>query len=259
MTSENSQYAIYPSLQGRKVLVTGGATGIGEAFVTGFAQQGAKVAFFDIQDEAATALSVHITAAGHPEPLYRHCDMTDIEAVRNSVAHVIDAMHGLDILVNNAGNDLRHSVEEVTPELWDHLMAVNLRHQFFVTQAAVPALKESVSGSIINMSSIAPLIPTPDLSIYNMAKSAVAAMTRSLGQELGPFNIRVNSVLPGAILTERQRRLYMSPEYEHYVSSVQHIKRHILPEEVARLILFLAADDSAAITSQSHVIDAGWI
>jgi NAD(P)-dependent dehydrogenase (short-subunit alcohol dehydrogenase family) len=120
-------------------------------------------------------------------------------------------------------------------------------------------MKAAGSGSIINMSSIAPLIPTPDLSIYNMAKSAITAMTRSLAHELGPFNIRVNSVLPGAILTERQRRLYMSPAYEQQVFTAQHLKRHILPEEVARLLLFLAADDSAAITSQNHIIDAGWI
>jgi len=259
MTSENSQYAIYPSLQGRKVLVTGGATGIGEAFVTGFAQQGAKVAFFDIQDEAATALSVHIAAAGHPEPLYRHCDMTDIEAVRSSVAHVVDAMHGLDILVNNAGNDLRHSVEEVTPELWDRLMAVNLRHQFFVTQAAVPALKESVSGSIINMSSIAWIIPGVNMPTYITAKAGIIGLTKTLAHELGKDNIRVNAILPGAIVTEKQRKLVLTPEYSAEILANQALKRHLLPDEVVRLGLFLAADDSSAITGQSHIIDGGWV
>ncbi len=138
-------------------------------------------------------------------------------------------------------------------------MAINLRHQFFAAQAVASGMKSAGGGSIINMSSISWMIPTPDLSIYNMAKAAIVAMTRSLAHDLGPANIRVNSVLPGAILTERQNRLYMSPAYEQRVFDAQHLKRHILPDDVARLLLFLAADDSSAITSQSHIIDGGWI
>jgi NAD(P)-dependent dehydrogenase (short-subunit alcohol dehydrogenase family) len=254
-----SKFATYPSLAGKLVLITGGAQGIGAAAVEQFAQQGARVAFLDIADEPATALIARISSLVPHSPIYYTCDLADIPALQSTVAGIA-ATHGAPgVLVNNAASDDRHRFEDVTPAYWDERIAINLRHHYFAAQAVVPFMKAAGAGSIINMSSIAPLIPTPDLSIYNMAKSAVTAMTRSLGHELGPFNIRVNSVLPGAILTERQRRLYMSPEYEQYVSSVQHIKRHILPEEVARLILFLAADDSAAITSQSHIIDAGWI
>lgn len=254
-----SKFATYPSLVGKLVLITGGAQGIGAAAVEQFAQQGARVVFLDIADEPAAALIALISPLVPHPPVYYSCDLADIPALQSTIAEIASTYGAPDVLVNNAASDDRHRFEDVTPAYWDERIAINLRHQYFAAQAVVPFMKAGGGGSIINMSSIAPLIPTPDLSIYNMAKSAVAAMTRSLGHELGPFNIRVNSVLPGAILTERQRRLYMSPEYEHYVSSVQHIKRHILPEEVARLILFLAADDSAAITSQSHVIDAGWI
>ena len=254
-----SKFATYPSLVGKLVLITGGAQGIGAAAVEQFAQQGARVVFLDIADEPAAALIALISPLVPHPPVYYSCDLADIPALQSTIAEIASTYGAPDVLVNNAASDDRHRFEDVTPAYWDERIAINLRHQYFAAQAVVPFMKAGRGGSIINMSSIAPLIPTPDLSIYNMAKSAVAAMTRSLGQELGPFNIRVNSVLPGAILTERQRCLYMSPEYEHYVSSVQHIKRHILPEEVARLILFLAADDSAAITSQSHVIDAGWI
>jgi len=259
MTSKNPQYAKYPSLQGRKVLVTGGATGIGESFVTGFAEQGAMVAFLDIQDEAAAALSARIVAGGHPEPLYQHRDMTDLAAVRSSVAGVIETMQGLDIVVNNAGNDLRHSIEEVTPDLWDRLMAVNLRHQFFVTQAALPALKQSEAGSIINMSSIAWIIPGTNMPTYITAKAGIIGLTKTLAHELGKDNIRVNAILPGAIVTEKQRKLVLTPEYSAEILANQAIKRHLVPDEVVRLALFLAADDSSAITGQSHIVDGGWV
>jgi D-xylose 1-dehydrogenase len=254
-----SQYATYPSLAGKLVLVTGGAQGIGASTVEQFAQQGARVAFLDLADESAAALIARLSPLVPHAPLYRACDLADIPSLQSTIAEIISTLGAPDALINNAASDDRHHFEDVTPAYWDQRIAINLRHQYFAAQAVVPSMKAAGSGSIINLSSIAPLIPAPDLSIYNMAKSAITAMTRSLAHELGPFNIRVNSVLPGAILTERQRLLYMSPAYEQHVFSAQHLKRHILPEEVARLILFLAADDSAAITSQSHIIDAGWI
>ncbi len=260
MTEKQQRFATYPSLEGRKVLITGGATGIGEAFVIGFAEQGAQVAFLDIQDQAAADLCRRISANGHPAPLYHHCDMTDLDAVRNSVTRVIEAMHGLDILINNAGNDQRHSIEEVTPELWDRLMAVNLRHQFFVTQAALPALKQSAAGSsIINMSSIAWIIPGANMPVYITAKAAIVGLTKTLAHELGEENIRVNCILPGAIVTEKQRKLVLTPEYSAEILANQAIKRHLIPDEVVRLALFLAADDSSAITGQSHIVDGGWV
>jgi NAD(P)-dependent dehydrogenase (short-subunit alcohol dehydrogenase family) len=254
-----SNFATYPSLAGKLVLVTGGAQGIGAAAVEQFAQQGARVAFLDLADESAAVLIARLTPLVSHPPIYRTCDLADVSALQSTIAEVTSTFGAPSALVNNAASDDRHRFQDVTPDYWDQRVAINLRHQYFAAQAVVPSMKAAGSGSIINMSSIAPLIPTPDLSIYNMAKSAITAMTRSLAHELGPFNIRVNSVLPGAILTERQRRLYMSPAYEQQVFTAQHLKRHILPEEVARLLLFLAADDSAAITSQNHIIDAGWI
>jgi len=259
MTQRHQQYAQYPSLQGRKVLITGGATGIGECFVTRFAEQGAQVAFFDIQDHAAQQLIARITTEGWPAPLYRHCDLTDIATTREAVEQVINLLGGLDVLVNNAGNDQRHSVEEVTPELWDRLMAVNLRHQFFMTQAALPALKQSGVGSIINMSSIAWIIPGVGMPVYITAKAAIVGLTNTLAHEVGKDNVRVNAILPGAIVTEKQRRLVLTPEYSAEILGNQALKRHLVPEEVARLALFLAADDSSGITGQSHIVDGGWV
>jgi len=253
------QYAIYPSLQGRRVLITGGATGIGEAFVTRFAEQGAMVAFFDIQDDAGDRLAASLAASGHAKPLYMHCDMTDLEAVSASVAQAIASMGGLDVLINNAGNDQRHTVEEVTPEFWDRTMAVNLRHQFFVTQAALPALRQSGVGSIIHMSSIAWLIPSVGVPVYVTAKAAIVGLSRTLAHEVGKDNVRVNAILPGAIVTEKQRRLWLTPEYSAEILANQALKRHLYPDEVVRLALFLAADDSSGITGQSHIVDGGWV
>jgi D-xylose 1-dehydrogenase len=259
MTHPDSQYAIYPSLKGRRVLITGGATGIGEALVTGFAGQGAKVAFFDIQDDPGKQLTTHLASIGYREPIYRHCNIADLDEVRSSVAEAIESLGGLDVLLNNAANDQRHTIDEVTPELWDSLMAVNLRHQFFVTQAALPALKQSGAGSIVNMSSIAWLIPGVGMPVYITAKAAIVGLTRTLAHEVGKDNVRVNAILPGAILTEKQRRLWVTPEYSAEILSNQAIKRHLIPEEVVRLALFLAADDSSAITGQSHIVDGGWV
>ena len=254
-----SKYASYPSLKDRRILITGGASGIGETLVAQFAAQRARVAFLDIQNEAAESLIARIAAAGHPRPLYYNSDLTDVTAVQASVAAVVATLGGLDVLVNNAGNDRRHTIEEVTPELWDHLMAVNLRHQFFATQAALPALRQSGSGSIINMSSIAWIIPSVGLPVYVAAKAAIVGLTRTLAHDLGKDNIRVNAILPGAILTEKQRQFVLTPEYTAEILANQALKRQLVPEEIARLALFLAAADSSAITGQSHIADAGWV
>jgi D-xylose 1-dehydrogenase len=255
----SSQYASYPSLRGRVVLVTGGASGIGEKFVEQFAEQGARVAFLDIQAEAALALVKKVRASGRPEPYFLRCDLTDTEALRACVQNIVSKFETVDVLINNAGNDARHSVDDVTPEYWDRAMAVNLKHQFFMSQAVIPAMKKAGRGSIINMSSISWRIPSTGLPVYVTAKAAIVGLTRTLARELGPANIRVNCVLPGAIVTERQERLWFTDAYKAEILKSQSLKKMILPEEVARLVLFLAADDSSAITSQSYVIDAGWI
>ena len=256
---ELESYARYPSLQGRVVLITGGASGIGEAMVEAFAAQGSRVVFLDVQAEAGAALVGRLEGVSAEAPAFYGCDLTDVGALRSTIAEVLERVGTVDVLVNNAGNDTRHTVEEVTPEFWDRTMAVNLRHQFFVTQAVVPAMRRAGRGSIVNMSSIAWMIPSTNVPVYVTAKAGIVGMTRTLAHELGRDNVRVNAILPGAILTERQRRLWLTPEYEAEVLARQALKRHILPEEVARLALFLAADDSAAITNQSYVIDGGWV
>ncbi len=239
--------------------MTGGASGIGERIVEAFARQGAKVVFLDIQDDAAAQVIRNIAAKSHPAPTYYPCDVTDIAALRSCVEDVAGSFGDIDVLINNAGNDARHKTEEVTPEFWDRAIAVNLKHQFFLTQAVIPIMKNAGAGSIINMSSIAWAIPSVGLPVYIAAKAAIVGLTRTLARELGPFNIRVNCVMPGAIETERQRQLWFTEAYKAEILSRQALKRMILPEEVARLVLFLAADDSSAITNQSYVIDGGWL
>lgn len=253
-----TEFAVYPSLKGKAVLVTGGATGIGEAFVRHFARQGSRVAFLDIQQEPARELVEMLTYEGCPIPLFIRCDLTDVSALQKAVEEVISELGGLDVLVNNAANDQRHSLDQVTPEYWDHSMAVNLRPQFFAVQAVLPAMRAAQRGSIINMSSISWMIPSTGLPVYVAAKAAIVGLTRTLAHELGADNIRVNAVLPGAIATEKQKKLVYTPEYKEKILSSQALKREIVPDDVARLVLFLAADDSSAITNQSYIVDGGW-
>jgi NAD(P)-dependent dehydrogenase (short-subunit alcohol dehydrogenase family) len=252
-------FATYPSLGGRAIVVTGGASGIGEAIVEAFAMQNARVAFLDIQDEAAGQLVERLAIAGATVPAYYHCDLSDIGAAQETVEAVVKSFGTVDVLVNNAGNDTRHKVAEVTPAFWDKAIAVNLKHQFFMSQAVIPAMQKAQRGSIINMSSIGWVIPSTSQIVYVTSKAAIVGMTRALSHEVGGDNIRVNAVMPGAILTERQQRLWLTEAYTAEVLANQALKRMIMPEEVARLVLFLAADDSSAITNQSYVIDAGWV
>ncbi len=256
---DTASFARYPSLRDRVALVTGGASGIGAAIVEAFAAQNAKVAFLDIQDDAAEQLIRRIESSGLAAPTYLHCDLADIDTLQQAVAKVIARFGTVDILVNNAAIDTRHSIDEVTSASWDQSIGINLKPQFFMAQGVIPAMKKARRGSIINMSSISWMIPSTGLPVYVTAKAAIVGMTRALAHELGADNIRVNAVLPGAILTERQKQLWFTPAYEQQVLSNQALKRLIYPEEVARLVLFLAADDSAAITNQSYVIDGGWV
>ena len=253
------KFASYPSLENRVVLITGGATGIGASMVEQFAHQGARVAFLDIAIEPANRLIETLKAASAHSPVFVPCDLTDIAALRAAVSELESRLGRVEVLVNNAANDARHQSADVTPEYWDAAMAVNLRHQFFAIQAVTPGMIANGGGSIINMSSISWMIPTTGLPAYVTAKAGIIGLTRTMAHELGGSNIRVNAVLPGAILTERQRRLWWTPEYESEIMASQCMKRHLTPDDVARLVLFLAADDSSAITNQSYVIDGGWV
>lgn len=252
-------YANYPSLRDRTVLITGGASGIGASMVEHFAGQGSRVAFLDVQDEPAIELAQRLERAWRRAPVYFHCDLTNIASLQETVRGASQQLGAIQVLVNNAANDDRHAYEEVTPEYWDQRMAINLRHYFFAIQSVVPAMKAAKAGSIINLSSIGWIIPSVREVAYVTAKAAIVGLTRTMAHELGEWNIRVNAVLPGAVLTDRQRELWWTPEYEAEIMRSQCLKRPLLPEEVAHLLLFLAADDSSAITNQSYIIDAGWV
>lgn len=252
-------FARYPSLRDRVVLVTGGGSGIGAAVVEQFARQGARVAFVDLAVDVSNRLVEDLSPQCTHAPLFLPCDLTGIAALRDAVSRVETRLGAVRVLVNNAANDDRHAFGGVTPEYWDQAMAVNLRHQFFAIQAVAPGMAAAGGGSIVNMSSISWMIPGTGMPAYVTAKAAIVGLTRTAAREFGGSNIRVNAVLPGAILTERQKRLWWTPEYEAEMMARQTLKRHLMPEEVARLILFLAADDSAAITGQSHIIDGGFV
>ncbi|MER8951935.1 SDR family oxidoreductase [Mesorhizobium sp. M0904] len=252
------QFATYPSLTDRVVLISGGASGIGADMVRAFASNGARVAFLDVQDEPAEALVRELAGAAGQAPLYLHCDVTDVDALKAAVEGVRARLGPVAVLVNNAANDQRHPIDAVTADYWDRSFDVNLRHHFFAAQAVHPHMKELGFGSIINFSSIAWRFGADQMVAYATAKGAVVALTRALARSFGPDNIRVNAIEPGAVMTERQRELWFKTQ-EAVDQTVQRqlIRRVLLGEEIARTVLFLAADDSRMITKQSITVDAG--
>src|SRR5689334_6417881 len=253
----SGEFAIYPSLRDRVVFVTGGASGIGAEHVAQFAAQGARVAFVDIADDAAKALVAKVEAAGHPTPLYRHCDLKDIAALQAVIADVPRALGPITVLVNNAANDQRHRFEEVTVEYWDERLATNLRHQFFAIQAVAPMMRASGGGSIINFGTVSWHSLQGGMPAYTTAKAAAEGLTRGMARDLGPDRIRVNTVIPGWIMTERQISLWLTPEAEKNLMQIQCLKEKLVPADVTRLVLWLASDDSRMCTAQLWVVDAG--
>jgi len=248
--------AVFPSLAGKRVLVTGGASGIGEGIVEAFTLQGARVAFLDIQEELSLAL-VDRLADVQFQPHFEHCDITRNDAFAAALQSAMERLGGCDILVNNAGNDDRHTIEEVTPDYWDDRMAVNVKHQFFAAQAVLPAMKEAGGGSIINLGSISWHIGLENLVAYQTAKAAIEGLTRSLARELGSFGIRVNTVIPGNVQTPRQVQWY-SPEGEAAIVAAQCLDGRIQPEHIAAMVMFLASDDGRFCTAHNYWVDAGW-
>ena len=251
--------AIYPSLKDRTVFVTGGGAGIGASIVEHFCRQGARVAFVDIDRAASRAVVERIAASDHPAPLFLPCDLRDIPALRAAIARAVEALGPIRILINNAAHDERHAIDEVTPEYWDDRMAVNLRHQFFAVQAVHKGMAEAGGGAIVNIGSVTWLVGQGGMPGYSAAKSAIVGLTRSLARDLGVDNIRVNSVLPGWIMTERQVAKWLTPESEAELLRNQCLKRKLYPEDVARAVLFFAAEDSSACTNQSYIVDGGWV
>lgn len=250
-------FAVYPSLRDRAVLITGGASGIGAAHVAHFAAQGARVAFLDIADDAAVALADRLAAAGYPKPLYRHCDLHDIATLQAAIAELAAALGPFAVLVNNAANDQRHAWQDVTVEYWDERMQVNLRHQFFAIQAVAPMMRGLGGGSIINFGSISWRAGQGGMPAYTTAKAAIEGLTRGMARDLGPDNIRVNCVIPGWVMTERQIALWLTPEADRALMERQALKRKLVPDDLARMVLWLAADDSRMCTSQCWIVDAG--
>jgi NAD(P)-dependent dehydrogenase (short-subunit alcohol dehydrogenase family) len=254
--TDPARTAIYPSLKDKRVLVTGGGSGIGEGLVEAFALQGARVAFVDIADKASRDLVERLCDAPH-KPIYRQCDLRDIDAFRLTLEEIENRLGGVDVLVNNAGNDDRHSIEEVTPAYWDDRMAVNLRHLFFAAQAVVPAMKRAGGGVILNFGSISWHLGMADLVLYQTAKAAIEGMTRALARDLGRDGIRVNTIVPGNVQTPRQMKWY-TPEGEAEIVSSQCIDGRIQPSDIAAMVLFLASDDARMCTAHDYFVDAGW-
>lgn len=251
--------AIYPSLKGRSIFITGGGSGIGESLVEHFCKQGARVCFADISEASSRSLVERLKAEGIALPHYVPCDLRDIEALRMAVAEARERHGPVTVLVNNAGNDDRHRTEDVSVAYWDDRMQVNLRHQFFAAQAVRPYMQDAGGGSIINFGSITWLVGDPDYPAYVTAKAAVGGLTRALARELGPEKIRVNCVLPGWVMTERQVKLWLNEAGERQIDDRQCLKDRLYPSDIARMVLFLAADDSRMCTSQNFIVDGGWV
>jgi len=250
--------AIYPSLKGRTVLVTGGGSGIGAAIVEHFATQGSRVGVLDIKKKESEALAARLRRK-RQKVHFEHCDLTDIGALKRAIANVRKALGPITILVNNAAHDERHTLEEVTPEYFDDRMRVNLRHQFFAIQAVVPDMKKAKNGSIVNLGSTSWMVAFGGLPVYTAAKAGVLGMTRGLAHELGKYNIRINTFAPGWIMTERQKSLWVTPEALDQLMKDQCLQRTLTPADMARAILFFASDESSATTNQNFVFDGGWL
>jgi NAD(P)-dependent dehydrogenase (short-subunit alcohol dehydrogenase family) len=251
------EFAQYPSLRGRVVFISGGATGIGAALVEQFHHQGAQVAFVDLQEDAGRALAAKLAAKGIA-PLFLPCDLREIPALQQAIATVRAQLGRIAVLVNNAANDERHRLEDVTVALWEDRMQVNLRHQFFAIQAVAPMMREAGGGSIVNMGSVSWHVGQGGMPAYTTAKAGIEGLTRGLARDLGPDRIRVNCIIPGWIMTQRQIERWLTPEAERELLQAQCLKEKLSPSDIARMALWLAADDSRLCTAQTWVVDAGW-
>ena len=256
---DHGNYATYPSLRDAVVLVSGGASGLGAEFVAQFAAQGSRVAFVDVDAAAGAALVEAVGQRGHPRPLFRRCDVRDLTAYRATISAMATELGDVQVLVNNAGNDTRHAVTEVEPAYWDERLRVNLDHYFFAAQAVAPAMRAAGRGSIVNIGSISAHIDLFDLTAYMTAKAGIEGMTRSLSREFGREGVRVNCVLPGAVTTPRQLENWLTPEADAHRAAAQALPQRLYPDDIARMVLWLAADDSRSCTGQRWIVDAGWM
>ena len=252
-------FANYPSLEDRTVFITGGASGIGESLVEAFVRQKSRVAFIDLDFDASQALQKRIKDEGLQKPWFKPCDVRDIASLEECLRNAVLDLGPVSGLVNNAGNDERHKADEISVEYWDDRIAVNLRHQFFAAREVARDMKENGGGSIINFGSVQAYLSSPGMSGYVVSKYGVRGVTRTLAREFGKNNIRVNTVVPGWVMTERQKELWVDEAAEKMIDEVQCLPGRLQPSDVARLVLFLASDDSAMCTAQDFIVDAGWV
>jgi NAD(P)-dependent dehydrogenase (short-subunit alcohol dehydrogenase family) len=243
----------YNSLRGKSVIVTGGATGIGSDIVRGFAGQGCKVGFLDREEAAGQALAASLSNVH-----FEACDVTSVAALKAAIASLSSRIGGVDVLVNNVANDQRHSIDQVTPEYFDERVAINLRPHFFAAQAVLPSMRERGGGAIVNLGSVSWKNKNLDLTVYATCKSAMSGFTRVLAKEVGPQNIRVNCVVPGWVMTERQVALWLDDEGEKAMNANHCIPGRVIGADIAHMVMFLAADTARMITAQEFVVDAGW-
>lgn len=248
--------AIYPSLSGKAVIVSGGGSGIGAGLVDGFARQGARVGFVDIAIDASEELVASLSVAEHT-PVFRHCDVSETENYLQTLDALAEEIGGCDILLNNAASDDRHTLDDVSDAYWDDRIAVNLKHQFFAARHAARHMEKAGGGVILNLGSISWHLGLADLVVYQTAKAAIEGMTRGLARELGPKNIRVNTIVPGNVKTPRQMRWY-SPEAEREIVEAQCLEGRLEPVDIAAMAMFLASDDARLCTAHNYWVDAGW-
>ena len=251
-----SNEAVYPSLNNKVVVITGGGSGIGESITRSFIKQGAKVAFLDFNEKDSIKF---IKDLNTDNLHFEFCDLRDIEQLKNSIKKISSKFGPIQILVNNAARDDRHSLQSVTSEYFDERIATNLKHQLFASQAVVSDMEKNGGGAIINMGSTSWMIGQGGMPCYTTAKSAIQGLTRGLARDLGPKNIRVNCVVPGWIMTERQVDMWLTPESEKELMDRQCIKRKLFPKDIARFVLFMASDEASACSNQSFVVDGGWL
>ncbi|MBL0086128.1 MAG: SDR family oxidoreductase [Ideonella sp.] len=256
MTSERP-YTRYASLADKLVFISGGSSGIGAELVRAFAGQGARVAFCGTRPDGGQALVDEFVSVGHPPPWYAACDVRDVAAYRAVLARLVAELGPVQVLVNNAGRDDRHRMEDVTPEFWDDRLALNLKHYFFAIQAVAPGMAQAGGGSVVNMGSVSWMRGRPNLVGYTTAKAGILGLTRTLARELGPRNIRVNALVPGAIVTERQTALHRDAAADQAFLDAQCLKIRLDSRHVARAALFLASDDADGMTGQHVLVDAG--
>ncbi|MFK5979058.1 MAG: SDR family oxidoreductase [Rhizobiaceae bacterium] len=250
--------AIYPGLNGHSVFISGGATGIGEALVRAFSAQGSHTAFVDINKEAGAALEAELNADGG-KVRFEVCDITDIPTYQAVIGRAADAFGPIKVLVNNAANDMRHEINEVDPARFDEIIAVNLKHSMFAAQAVAPMMKEAGGGSIINYGSISWMMAVPSLMVYEACKAGTHGLTRGMARDFGKDHIRVNTVVPGWVMTEKQIRLWVDDDAVKQIENSQCLPTSVMPDDLAQITLFLASDASTSISAQSFIVDGGWV